>query len=219
MIGPKSIPALTLNYWRGIVEILEANGTEVLVTRVPASASVEDRALTLRTLIEERFPGREINLIVSGVCVINPFRDLNLTMLLLPCAQGHSMGGLDGRFLISRLETSFTVRSLTTIATPHRGSSFADYMLDKVVGRERLPTLLNLLRTLNVPGGGEAFECLTTEAMKRFNEETPDKEGVKYFSWGAAFQPGFFNEFRIPHGIIFEHEGPNDGMVSSLVPC
>ena len=27
-LGPKSIPSLTLSYWRGVVEVLEANGGE-----------------------------------------------------------------------------------------------------------------------------------------------------------------------------------------------
>jgi triacylglycerol esterase/lipase EstA (alpha/beta hydrolase family) len=46
-------------------------------------------------------------------------------------------GGLDGRYLISKLKPrSFKVVSLTTIATPHRGSPFADYFIDNIIGRE-----------------------------------------------------------------------------------
>ena len=39
----------------------------------------------------------------------------------------HSMGGLDARYLISRLGMADQVRSLTTISTPHRGSFMADW--------------------------------------------------------------------------------------------
>jgi len=197
VLGPRSVPALTINYWRGIINILQSNGTEVLVTRVPMSASIADRAAALQAQIEEHFDeGQEINLI------------------------GHSMGGLDSRYLISRLGmgkeggAKVRVRSLTTIATPHRGSSFADYMLDQIIGKERMPFLLNALEKLGIPGGGAAFENLTVRSMAKFNEEVPDCEGVHYFSWGAAFQPGLFNEFRIPHGIIYAKEGANDGLVS-----
>ena len=184
------MPSVTISYWRGIVEVLEANGCEVLVCRVPTAASVPERAAALKQQIEERFPGREVNLV------------------------GHSMGGLDCRYLVSQLRPSFKVRSLTTITTPHRGSSFCDYMLDSVIGRERLPKLLSLLKTVNLPGGGRAFENLTTYSMEEFNKRVTDQPGTKYFSWGASFEPSLFNEFRIPHGIIYEKEGPNDGLVS-----
>ena len=41
--------------------------------------------------------------------------------------------GLDSRYMISRLRPlDFEVLSLTTVATPHRGSAFADYMLESI---------------------------------------------------------------------------------------
>ncbi|CAO1617764.1 unnamed protein product [Sympodiomycopsis kandeliae] len=186
-----SLPQLTIDYWRGVVELLEENGVEVLVTNVKTSASIEERARDALEMIEERFPGREVNLL------------------------GHSMGGLDARFLTSCLkDKTFKVKSVTTIATPHLGSPFASYLLYDVIGRKRLPTLLSLVQRLGIPGGGEAFECLTTERMKEFNEYVKDRSDVKYFSWGAAFTPGLFNEFRFPHKIISQKEGHNDGLVS-----
>lgn len=62
-----SLPQLTFDYWRGVVELLEENGVEVLVTNVKTSASIEERARDGAKMIEERFAGREINLIVSRV--------------------------------------------------------------------------------------------------------------------------------------------------------
>lgn len=44
--------------------------------------------------------------------------------------------GLDARYMISQLKPpGVSVLSLTTIATPHRGSAFADYLLTRI-GRE-----------------------------------------------------------------------------------
>ncbi|GAA5906598.1 hypothetical protein JCM5296_000707 [Sporobolomyces johnsonii] len=190
-LGPSSIKPLHFSYWVGVQEALEAMGVEVLIGRVPASASIEERAKVLCEMIGERFPGREVNLI------------------------GHSMGGLDGRFLISRLQpTNFKVRSLTTISTPHRGSSFADFLLEDIIGTAKVPTLLSLMQGIGVPGGGKAFDDLTTTKMARFNEETPDDPSVKYFSFGAEFTPSWSNVFRVPWGVVFEREGPNDGLVS-----
>ncbi|CAO1625314.1 unnamed protein product [Jaminaea pallidilutea] len=186
-----SLPQWTIDYWRGVAAELQSRGVEVLITNVKTSASIQERAQEAAQRIEERFPGREINLI------------------------GHSMGGLDARYLTSCVkDRTFKVQSVTTVATPHRGSPFASYLLYDFLGRKRLPALLNFVKTLGIPGGGEAFECLTTEEMAAFNTRVTDIEGVYYTSWGAAFQPGLFNEFRIPHSIIWNKEGHNDGLVS-----
>lgn len=63
VIGPANFKPLQFSYWIGVKEALEAMGVEVLVGRVPASAGIEERAKVLAELIEQTFPGREINLI------------------------------------------------------------------------------------------------------------------------------------------------------------
>jgi hypothetical protein len=62
-LGPASLPGLQVSYWRGVREAFEAIGVEVLITRVPASASIEERAKILCERIEEKMKGREINII------------------------------------------------------------------------------------------------------------------------------------------------------------
>lgn len=145
------------------------------------------------------------------------------------------MGGLDARFMISRLKPpNVRVLSLTTVATPHRGvsiyffesrlhydssledirfvpratyipkntlkikwyilkevlilqwsqSSFADYVLDRI-GPSRLPKIFAALKALRIETG--AFSQLTQEYMREnFNPKTQDRDGVQYFSYGAA---------------------------------
>lgn len=188
-IGPAIAP-LQVPHWRGIKEVLEDNGCEVLITRVPATSSPVDRAKVLEKKISETYPGRAVHLI------------------------GHSMGGVDCRYLITHLtQRSFTVLSLTTIATPHRGSTFASHFLS--LASTHLPAVLALLELLpNGSGDGKAFECLTPEAMEEFNKNTPDMENVRYFSWGAEYEPALFDTWRYPHSIIYAKEGPNDGLVS-----
>ncbi|KAK4685601.1 triacylglycerol lipase, partial [Tremellales sp. Uapishka_1] len=192
-LGPASLPTLQISHWRGIREVLESNGTDVLICRVPATASIKDRATILDELISEKYPGQQVNLI------------------------GHSMGGLDCRYLISQIDPKkFTPISLTTISTPHRGSPFADYVIDSVIGRERLPSVLSLMESFRLPhsGDGSAFNALGTKAMKEFNSVVVDKEDVKYYSWGATVDPGLLDTFRWPHSVILKKEGPNDGLVS-----
>ncbi|KAG9001785.1 hypothetical protein FRB94_000634 [Tulasnella sp. JGI-2019a] len=180
-----------VEYWRGIKEVLEANGTEVLVTRVPATSSPLERAPILAEAIDKAYHGRSVHLI------------------------GHSMGGIDCRYVASHLQgpDTFKVLSVTTVGSPHHGSIFSNYFLDTL--GERLPTMLAFLDMLPMGGGdGKAFEALKVENMTKFNEETPDAPGVKYFSWGAQFSPGIFDPFWFSHGYILKHEGPNDGLVS-----
>jgi len=189
-VGP--IYPLHVSHWRGIKEVLEANGVEVLITRVPATSSIEERAKVLEKTISEIYPGRSVHLI------------------------GHSMGGLDSRYVVTHLKKrKFKVLSVTTLATPHRGSSFADHFI-ATIGRERLPSVISLLELLpNGGGDGRAFDSLTIESMRKFNEMTPDVKGVQYFSWGAeTATPGLFDPFRWPHSVMLEKEGNNDGLVS-----
>ncbi|KAF4595311.1 triacylglycerol lipase [Ophiocordyceps camponoti-floridani] len=186
-------PVPPLQYWHGIKQALVAQGCPaVIATSVPPSDSIEQRAAKLAAGIVaaagERTP---VNVIA------------------------HSMGGLDARYMISRLSPRCRpdVASLTTIATPHRGSPFADYLLD-AQGPLPLPRLYGLLRSAGL--GTQAFEQLTTRYMADdFNPRTDDDPSVRYFSYGAvAPSPSLLSPFRLPHRIINEAEGPNDGLVS-----
>ena len=96
---------LRQHYWSNVLSILRQKvGAEVIVTSVPPTGSIASRAQTLDGLLRERASGKSINFIA------------------------HSMGGLDCRHLISHIKpTEYTPLSLTTIATPHRGSPFMDW--------------------------------------------------------------------------------------------
>lgn len=78
-----------------------------------------------------------------------------------------------------------------------------------------MPSVLSLIDLLpNGGGDGKAFESLTLESMRAFNEDTPDVEEIKYYSWGAWYEPGLIDTWKFPHSVIMEKEGANDGMVS-----
>jgi triacylglycerol lipase len=60
-----------------------------------------------------------------------------------------------------------------------------------------MPSVLSLLDLLpNGGGDGKAFESLTIESMRKFNEDTPNVEGVQYFSWGAVYEPGLIDTWK-----------------------
>ncbi|KAI0386731.1 putative triacylglycerol lipase [Hypomontagnella monticulosa] len=179
-----------IHYWRGITQALRANGIEVITATVPPSGSIEQRAERLACGIAEAAQDKSVNIIA------------------------HSMGGLDARYMISHLQPkNVDVRSLVTVASPHRGSAFADYLL-KEIGHERLPRIYKFVEGVGMETG--AFEQLTREYMiERFNPRTPDDPDVRYFSYGAMMdQPPLLSPFRHSHRIITDVEGPNDGLVS-----
>ncbi|KAL4954903.1 Alpha/Beta hydrolase protein [Aspergillus filifer] len=174
-----------VQYWRGIVEALSMKGVEVHTATVPPSASIEMRAQVLEKTIASAAKGKEVNIVA----------------------------GLDSRYMISRLKPKdFKVLSLTTIATPHRGSAVADYILNQI-GDDRLAQLYYLLEQIKIETG--AFAQLTREYMeKEFNPRTPDLEDVQYFSYGAVMEPRLWSVFRLSHRLLQQIEGYNDGLVS-----
>lgn len=182
----------TLQYWHGITQALTAQGATVYTPTVPPSSSIADRAAALRSSLESH------PTIPKAVTII-----------------AHSMGGLDARYMLSKLEPlPFRVAALVTIATPHRGSAFADYLLDEKVAPLHLPRLYGALQAAGL--GTAAFGQLTRKYMSdEFNAQIQDNPDVRYFSYGAATErPRLLNPFRHPHNIITAAEGPNDGLVS-----
>jgi len=158
-LTPGWLPAV--HYWRGITEALEANGVRVITTTVPPSASIEQRAEKLARGIAAAAAGRQVNIVA------------------------HSMGGLDARYMISHLRpANVAVRSLVTVASPHHGSSFADFVLGEI-GPDRLPRIYQLIERTGMETG--AFEQLTTTYLANdFNPKTPDDPAVRYYSYGAS---------------------------------
>ncbi|KAH9043480.1 alpha/beta-hydrolase [Lactarius deliciosus] len=109
-------PSLRMQYWSSILGILrKIVGAEVIMTAVPGTGSIASRAEQLDRFLQAKAPGRGINFMA------------------------HSMGGLDCRHLITHLKpVEYTPLSLTTIATPHRGSPFMDWCKEYLgLGRRR----------------------------------------------------------------------------------
>jgi triacylglycerol lipase len=178
-----------IQYWRGIREALVSKGVEVIVTEVSPSGSIEARAAMLSEQIAEKASGKQVNIIA------------------------HSMGGLDSRYMISQLKpNNVAVLSLTTIATPHRGSAMADFVFDRI-GVARVPRIYEGLGYMGVDSG--AFSQLTRKYMaEKFNPKTPNSPEVRYFSYGASLGPRKWTVFRISHTIIEKMEhAANDGLV------
>jgi triacylglycerol lipase len=118
------------------------------------------------------------------------------------------MGGLDSRYMISQLGMAGHVLSLTTLGTPHRGTSFADW------GIMRLERLARpVIDFLGLPT--QAFYDLTTAKCAMFNEQVKDAPSVRYFSVAGQHDGNFYNpEWLLPYHVVNRAEGANDGIVA-----
>ncbi len=112
----------------------------------------------------------------------------------------HSMGGIDARDWICRLHGAGQVASLTTLSTPHRGSTAADLVCRPAYSPLRL-----------FPG----VRSLTTAQMQQFNGRTPDHPNIIYRSYSAA-RPVDEHAWLVRRfgRHIQQHEGDNDSQVS-----
>lgn len=109
----------------------------------------------------------------------------------------------------------FHVKSLTTIACPHRGSPVIDWIYENVVTVDQLKTFA---RQVLFGLDGSGFENLTTRFCNDvFNPTTPNDPTVAYFSYGAdyaQYAPKPLSTSAYFHDIVHAREGPNDGIVS-----
>ncbi|MFV1997204.1 MAG: esterase/lipase family protein [Acidiferrobacterales bacterium] len=175
------LPYKRVTYFRGVKNALSDIGINCYFPRLPAGASIIERAKALAAFLEP-IPEQKIILIA------------------------HSMGGLDSRYVISRLDPARRICRLITIGTPHRGTALAEWTL-------KTPRLINTLaRWLGRPG----LEDLRRDTCNRFNSAVPNRSDVEYSSY-AALRP--INEipilFRRWAKIIAAEEGPdNDSQVS-----
>ena len=166
-------------------------GHPLIVTRVHPVQSIAHRAAQLKAQLLPQILSRKAN---DRRCIII----------------AHSMGGLDSRYMISRLGMADYVAALVTICTPHRGSPFADWLQRHINNTPLAPNLLKLLG-LDWP----SLRDLTCESLEMFNSQTPDMPGVKYYSVAAATTPLAVPKFMLhTYALTRELEGDNDGIVS-----
>lgn len=183
-----------LDYFRYVRRTLEERGFEVHEPTVSFAASLERRAGDLRRAIERilapRGPAAKVHII------------------------GHSMGGLDARYMIAKLGMADRVASIATIGTPHLGSSFAEWRLDEV---KHTRSIIRWLSRIGLDLSG--FEALTRDRCRAFNagvEAAEATNAVAYITYASAQEDRarVFLPLRRGWNIIREREGTNDGLVS-----
>jgi triacylglycerol lipase len=183
-------------YFYGLPKLLRDAKNQVFIPNMTAWHTIEHRAQQLKKQIEKAFPGASSN------------EKFNLV--------GHSMGGLDARYLASQLGMADRIASITTIGTPNRGSTMGD------LATGLLPTSAFLAADrflqLMESSSGALKQITRSYCNKEFAALTPNQPQVAYFSATTAIiNPIMKNSlpiFWIPHRILTKTEGDNDGFVS-----
>lgn len=169
-----------LEYYFRVIDTLADEGErEIFAPALPPYNSVAERAPFL------------------GLAIDQVLRDTSAAKLHLIA---HSQGGLDARYAISVLGYDDRVATLTTVATPHRGSPLGDYVLG--LPENTLDPVALLLAWLigasddpsAAPDGNNDWHSdmdasarsVSTEAVAAYNAAYPDSPRVPIFSIAAV---------------------------------
>lgn len=143
-------------YFRGIPQFFSQTKTEVYTAQLSTDSSIGERAAVLKNFLETTLKGRKVNII------------------------GHSLGGLDARYLVSILKSN-QVASITTIGTPHGGSPLSDWGMRQVKEKS---LWYRFFRLVGFDLAMRRFlpEITTSFLREKFNPKVRDMPQVKYFS-------------------------------------
>jgi len=176
-------------YFKGIRSHLEAAGFDIYHPNQDFAGGVDLRATQLADRINEilsRTGAARVHIIA------------------------HSMGGLDARHMIVDKGMAGRVATLTTIATPHLGTTFVDH----VMKHGGMMLVEGLRKVINADG----LIDLSSQACAAFNARAEDDEarnGVTYQTYASAENLHLVFAPLIPSWIIIrDQEGQNDGLVS-----
>jgi len=158
-----------LTYYYGVRDDLAAHGEPLVFT--PTVDPFNDSATR----------GAQLVAAIEAILAETGHAKVNLV--------GHSQGGLDAR--VAAFDRPDLVASVTTIATPHRGTGIADVVLG-IVSDDRARSLVDaVVRIIGAPiwdsVGDEtsvvaALEQLSSAGMADFNLRYPDRIDLPYFS-------------------------------------
>lgn len=136
----------------------------------------------------------------------------------------HSMGGLDIRYALAKLDIAPKVVSFTSISTPHLGTSLAELTLKTPEAiRDKLADFLDWMGDRIYPhtksdSVGSAAQLTRRYITEEFNPNITNVPGVPYYSYSSAVGKGTAHPIKVmgryQNNYIYDQEGLNDGMVS-----
>ncbi len=185
------------SYWGRIPDALTREGAKIYFSNQDAWGTIEKNAATIKESIDEvlkETKSKKINLIA------------------------HSKGGLESRYLISKLNMHKKIASLTTISTPHHGCKTLDtfYKWPKPIYK-LVAFFVNLYFGLlgdKRPDFYTGSRQLSHIFCTRFNIKCPDMPGVYYQSYTSKMSSALSDLLLFFTYLIIKFiEGDNDGLV------
>lgn len=181
-----------IDYFYGLPKLLREAKNRIFIPKLTPFHRIEHRAQQLKEQIESEIPEGKLNLI------------------------GHSMGGLDARYLVSQLGFKDRIASVTTIGTPNRGTSIGDIATGMLPGSAftQVDKVLNFMES-----NTGAFKQITRSfCQNEFLKQAPLESDIAYFSATSAISNPVYKSalpiFWLPHRLLNSIEGDNDGFVS-----
>ena len=187
-----------IGYWGRIPKMLTEQGERVYFSRQDSNGSIEGNSRQMEKSLAAALSD-------SGAEKVNII--------------AHSKGGLEARYLISSLGCHDRVASLTTLSTPHDGSSTVDALMKRLrpvirFGCRAADIYFKLTGDIS-PDTYSAVCAFETENARRFNRENPDSPDVYYQSYAFAMGSGLSDiTMVIPWLAVNGFEGENDGLLS-----
>ena len=184
--------------FRFIADFLRGQGLSVYVANHDGVGTIADNAAQLKaeiTDILQKEGCEKVNLIA------------------------HSKGGLDARFMISKLDIANHVASLTTLSTPHHGSRLSAMLLKMPSFLAKLiaffiDTFFRIFRD-EKPNVLALAKELTVASMEQFNEDVPNVTTVYYQSYSSTSPRKKAFIRYIPYELSrYCEQDDTDGMVS-----
>ena len=131
----------------------------------------------------------------------------------------HSKGGIEARMVASSLGYGDKIASITTVATPHRGSKTIDRLMKLPRHFFNLAAFAvdNWIRIVGdkKPDFLKVCEGFTTDSMEAFNKANPDISGIFYQSYACVMSHPLSDiSLSVANFILNGIEGENDGLVS-----
>ncbi|TGL22446.1 lipase [Leptospira yanagawae] len=197
-----------VKYWGGLDGYLRSQGAKVTTPGSSATNSIPVRASQIQSAV-------------------------NTWMTANGCSKvhlmGHSQGGLVIRYMVSNLGFSGKTQTVTTINSLHQGAPMADIVLAVIPGwlqpfaNSALGLLAKLVYRDGRPQDAIAMgKSLTVSYVKTFNANSPNKTGIKYYSYGSQMAWADLIQHPImalthpitwAGGLFYGLGGGNDGVV------
>ena len=184
--------------WGRIPKALTDRGAEVYFGNQDAWGTIEKNALIIKANIDR--------IIYESDC-----EKVNIIAI--------SKGGIEARYIITKMGMKDKIASLTTVSTPHHGSKALEFLCLKLKPVMKIIALFinKLFKILGDKEPDFYNMCLqlTTINMQIFNQDVPDVKDVYYQSY-AGLMKKLYSDMLVFFSYLFVRifDGEGDGIVS-----